>query len=116
MRRTKPSNDLKAADFKGQNLKVTIDGVGERTYEGREDRPEQVKTTLTFVGKEKTLVCSDTNNNILCDAYGDDSDGWIGKEIGLSTKTWNFGEGDKEGWIVTPLDVEPPEFSDDIPF
>jgi hypothetical protein len=107
------SDDLKAADFKGQNLRVTIESVGTRTYPAREGMSEQTKSILGFVGKEKTLVLNGTNNDILCDAYGDDGDDWVGHEIGLSTKEYeNF----PTGWVVTPLDVAPPDFDDDIPF
>ena len=59
------------------------------------------------------LVCNATNNDILCDAYGDDDDNWPGHEIGLSTVEH---EGFGTGWHITPLDVEPEDFDDDIPF
>ena len=107
-----PSNDLKAAEYKGQNLKVVITGVTTRTYPARDDQPEDTKAVLEFEGKEKVLVVSHPNCDVLRAAYGDDSDGWIGHEIGLSTKTWPVGE----GWVLTPLDVAAPEFDDDIPF
>lgn len=107
-----PSNDLKAADFKGQNLKVVIDTVSTRTYPARDGQDEVTKPVLTFRGKEKTLVVSPTNVKVLIEAYGADSDGWIGHEIGLSTKEYEVGT----GWIVTPLDVEGPAFDDEIPF
>jgi hypothetical protein len=107
------SDDLKAAEFKGKYLKVVISGVATRTYPAKDGRPENTKTVLSFEGREKTLVCNGTNNDILCDAYGEDGDGWIGHEIGLSTQEYdNF----PTGWVVTPLDVAAPEFDDDIPF
>jgi hypothetical protein len=106
-------DDLKAADFKGKNLKVVISEVGTRTYPAKDGRPEQTKTILGFEGKDKTLVCNGTNNDILCDAYGDDGDAWVSHEIGLSTAEYdNF----PTGWVVTPLDVAAPDFDDDIPF
>jgi len=107
------SQDLKAVDFRGQNLKVVISGVTTRTYPARDEQPEQTKPVLAFEGKEKVLVVNAGNTRILCEAYGDFDTDWIGHEIGLSTKDY---EGFGTGWVVTPLDVEAPEFSDEIPF
>lgn len=106
------SNDLKAIDFKGKNLRLTISGVKERHYEARNGQPAQDKAALSFEGKEKTLVLNKTNTKILIQAYGSDSNSWLGKEIGLSTQETELGE----GWVVTPLNVQPPDYDDDIPF
>lgn len=106
------SNDLKAADFKGKNLKVVIESVEIRHYEARNDQAASDKAVLHFVGKEKTLVLNKTNTKRLIDSYGANSDSWIQQEIGLSTHETELGT----GWIVTPLNVKPPEFESDIPF
>jgi len=107
------SKDLKAADFRGQNLKVVISGVSTRTYPAREDQPEQTKPVLTFEGKEKVLVVNGGNTKTLCEAYGPMDSDWLEHEVGLSTKDY---EGFGTGWVITPLDVEAPEFDDEIPF
>ena len=107
-----PSNDLKAAEYKGQNLRGVISEVTTRTYPARDDQPEDTKAVLAFVGREKVLVVSHPNCDVLKAAYGDESDDWIGKAIGLSTKTWTIGE----GWIITALDVPPVDYDDEIPF
>ena len=109
------SKDLKAADFVGRNLKVVISGVEIRNYEAKEGQPATSKPALSFEGKEKQLVLNATNTKTLCDAYGTDSDGWKGHEIGLTVKDYSD-KGFGHGWIVTPLDVEGPEFDDEIPF
>jgi len=106
------SNDLKAADFKGKNLKVVIERVEVRHYDARNEQPAADKPVLHFVGKEKTLVLNKTNTKYLIGAYGPDSDSWINQEIGLSTHETELGT----GWIVTPLNVQPPDYNDDIPF
>ncbi len=106
------SKDLKAAEYKGQNLKVVISGVSTRTYPAKEDQPEQTKPVLAFEGREKVMVVSGGNTKVLCDAYGNQDDSWLGHQIGLSTKEWEVGT----GWIITPLDVDPVEFDDKIPF
>jgi hypothetical protein len=106
------SNDLKAIDFKGRNLKLIIESVEDRHYEARGEQPEQDKLALHFEGKEKTLVLNKTNTRHIIAAWGADDDNWVGKEVGLSTQETELGE----GWVVTPLNVEPPDFDDDIPF
>ena len=106
------SKHLKAKDFLGKNLKVTIRDVQFVEFEGRDGSPADKKAILLFEGKEKGLVLNGTNNEALCNAYGFDSDLWMGKQIALSTKEYeNFAP----GWIVQPLDVEYDDLSD-VPF
>ena len=109
---TTASNDLKAAEYKGKNFKVTIDTVTTRAYEATEKQAADEKLVLSFSGKEKGLVLNKTNTKILIGAYGADTDGWIGNEIGLSTHETDLGT----GWVVTPLNVAPPDFDDEIGF
>jgi len=104
------SKHLKAKDFLGKNLKVAIKDVQFVEFEGRDGAPPDKKAILLFEGKEKGLVLNGTNNDTLCNAYGYDSDNWVGKSISLTTKEYeNFAP----GWIVSPLDVE---YDDEIPF
>ena len=109
------SNDLKASDFIGKNLKVVIKSIEIRDYPAKDDKPANSKPVLSFVGKDKGLVLNATNTKVLCKAYGDDSDNWLNHEIGLSTADYTE-KGFGHGWVVTPLDVEPEDFDDDIPF
>lgn len=106
------TNDLKAKDFIGKNLKLTIERVETVTYPAHENQPEQTKPALYFVGKQKRLILNGSNTETLCTAFGDDSDEWIGKEIALTTKDYTA-KGFGHGWIVAPLSVD---FNDDIPF
>ena len=109
------SKDLKAKEYIGKNLKVVISAVEIRDYPASEDKPANSKPVLSFVGKEKNLVLNATNTQTLCEAYGADSDTWLQHEVGLSVADYtakNYGY----GWIVTPLDVEGPDFDDEIPF
>jgi len=104
------SKYLKAADFVGKRLKVVISDVKAVELEAEDGRPAQTKPALFFEGKEKGLLLNPTNTKGLCEAYGTDSDGWVGKEIGLSVKEYdNF----PPGWVVAPLEVE---FEEDVPF
>ena len=106
------TNDLKAKDFIGKNLKLTIERVEVVKYEASDNQPANSKAALYFVGKEKRLILNSTNTETLCNAYGPDDSGWAGKEIALTTKDYTD-KGFGHGWIVTPLQVE---FNDDIPF
>ena len=107
------SKDLKAADFKGQNLKVVISAVEVREYPEKDGQPANAKPVISFEGKQKGLVVNPSNAKILNDAYGKQDSDWVGHEIGLSTKEYdNY----PTGWIITPLDVEGPDFDDEIPF
>ena len=109
------SDDLKAKDFIGKNLKLTIERVDTVTYPAEENKPAQTRPAVYFVGKDKRLVCNGTNTEILCNAFGSESDSWAGKQIGLSTADYTH-KGFGHGWIVTPLNVAPPDFDDEIPF
>ena len=107
------SKYLKAADMLGANLRVIISEVKVVEFDATEDKPASTKSAVMFEGKGKGLMLNATNNKTLCDAYGPDSNGWIGHEVGLSTKEY---DAFAPGWILTPLDVEAPDFDDDIPF
>ena len=106
------SLDLKAKDFVGKNLKLTIDRIEVVTYPASDNSPEQSKPAMYFVGKEKRLILNGTNTETLCNAYGNDSENWRGKEIALTTKDYTA-KGFGHGWIVTPIGQD---FNDDIPF
>jgi len=70
-----PSKYLKCADLQGRSVKVTIDRIEVETL------GENRKPVIYFRGKEKGLVANRTNCNTIADMYGDDTNGWAGKEI-----------------------------------
>lgn len=108
------SKYLRATDLQNKRPNVVIESVGLLEFDDEEKGQKVVKPTLKFRGKEKELVLNPTNTDELGQAYGWDSDGWIGKEIQLSTKFYkNFG---KEGIIVLPVRTEQDELDDKIPF
>lgn len=105
------SKYLKASDLQGKRPTVIISGVNLLEFDD-EDKGKQVKPALALEGKQKELVVNPTNCEELIRAFGADSDGWVGKKIGLSTKFYkNFG---KEGIVITPILDEDPD--DEIPF
>ena len=108
------SKYLKAADLQkdGKNLsiKVTISGVTLVEFE-QDDGSKQQKPAISLQGKEKAVVANATTVNELGQAFGYDSDNWIGKEIGLSVK--HYATLSKDGLVVSAMK----DFTDDeIPF
>jgi len=104
------SKYLKAEDIKGHNIKAKIEAVNLVEFED-DNGGKQQKPALKLVGKDKGVVCNATTVQELGTAHGFDSDNWIGKEIGLSTK--HYQSLGKDGIVVTAIK----DFVDDeIPF
>ena len=106
------TDDLKAKDYIGKNFKLVINKVDTVTYEATDNMPENTRAVLYFEGREKRLVLNGTNAETLCDAFGDDSDRWIGREISLATKDYTA-KGFGHGWIVAPIAED---YDEEIPF
>ncbi len=70
-----PSNYLKSADLQGRVAKLKIANV---TYDqiGTDNR-----LVMAFVGKEKKMVLNKTNAMTIAEAFGPDTDNWIGAEV-----------------------------------
>lgn len=73
-----PSKFLKASDLQGKEVRVEIFDVRMEDVSG--DGSEE-KPIMYFKDKVKGLVLNKTNSGKLEAAYGDDTDGWLGKEI-----------------------------------
>ncbi len=78
------SNWLKSADLQGTMQRVTIQSV-EQGMVG-----EKTQIILTFVGKEKRLGLNVTNARTIADAFGSETDNWIGGEIILFSMKVDF--------------------------
>ena len=107
-----PSNSqyLKADDLQKREVKVIID------YNEIAEFDNGKKVVLKFEGKEKGLTLNKTNAMKIADAYGEDVEGWKGKEIIMYPDKTDFG-----GKMVDCIRVRIPlevadEFSDPIPF
>ncbi len=79
------SNALKAADLKGQQHTLKINGMEIAEFN------EGKKLVLKFVDKEKGLVLNKTNSGIIADSYGDDESSWVGQEIVVYPDKTMFG-------------------------
>lgn len=106
------SKYLKASDLQGKRPRVRVAKVSLLEFDD-DEKGKHHRPALTLEGKDKQLVLNATNTDELCRAFGSDSESWIGKELGLSTKYYS-GVG-KEGIVVTPIVAEP-DLDDDIPF
>ncbi len=74
-----PSKYLKAADLNNRTVKVSINRVVFEEIGQNKDK----KPILYFNGAEKGLVLNKTNATTIGDVYGEQMDGWSGKEIEL---------------------------------
>ncbi len=54
------------------------------------DEDQQLKLVIGFEGVEKTCIINRTNNEILTEAYGDETDNWKGKKVILKLVNVNF--------------------------
>ncbi len=91
-------DSLKAADLSGAEPTVTIASVEMKKFDNGN------KLVISFEGKQKTLVCNKTNANRIAYLYGDDTDGWIGKQITLFTDLVDF-----QGTTTEAIRVRPPK-------
>lgn len=75
---------LKAADLVGKGaVRVTIASVTTESFADDGSRP---KLVMGFQGKQKKLVVNRSNAEALAAVFGDDCDGWLGREVTLSTR------------------------------
>ena len=80
-----PSSFLKAEDLQGRQVGAVIEACA------FEDIGDDHKLVLRFQGKDKGLVCNKTNATTIADAFGDETNGWIGKRIILFPTKTMFG-------------------------
>lgn len=92
------SNFLKASDLPdGKQVKVTMDAFDIVQMDDKD------KINVHFVGKEKTLVLNKTNYGAISHVYGNDTDGWKGKEVILFTALVDY-----QGQMVPAVRVSVP--------
>ena len=95
-----PSKYLKAEDLRGKDGKgwreyqLTVKNVGLEEMGGESN---EKKWVLHFEKAEKGLVLNRTNAQTLADAYGDESDEWLGQKVVLFVMTVTTPQGPKPG-------------------
>ncbi len=91
-----PSKYVKASELQNRDVAVVISRCDiEKIGDDR-------KLVVYFQGKQKGLVCNKTNANRIAHLYGNDTDGWIGKEITLYTDMVDY-----QGRMVEAVRVKP---------
>lgn len=72
-----PSTFISAQDLHGRgDVRLVIRSISNERVSDDEEKP-----TLFFNGTEKGLPLNKTNAMMIADAYGDDTDGWLGLPI-----------------------------------
>lgn len=81
-----PSKWLRAADLKKRDFTLQMLRVLEEEIKG----DGSTQPVLYFHGAQKGLVLNKTNANTISDAYGEETDNWIGHEITLHPTRTDF--------------------------
>lgn len=71
-----PTKYLSAADLNGMEATVTITNVTMENIEG-----DQAKPVVHLAESSKGFVLNKTNASMIAQLYGDDTDGWSGKQL-----------------------------------
>ena len=90
-----PSTYLKAGDLAGQMRTVTIERVALELVGDTDQKP-----IVYFAGIPKALVLNRTNGAAIANAYGTETDHWIGKKITLFSAPVSF-----QGRVVDAIRV-----------
>lgn len=91
------SNTLCAADLKKREHTLCIASVQLKKFNDGD------KLVITFQNAKKQFICNKTNSKRIAFAHGDDTDGWIGKEIVLYPDLVDFQGQMKEAIRVRPV-------------
>jgi hypothetical protein len=103
-----PSRFFRAADVPKRGLTLVIENVTEEEVNG-DGEGKQKKWALKFKNEDQLLVLNKTNGTILAEAFGPDTESWIGKAITLRTEKVSFG-----GRLTDGIRVAVVDFDDDI--
>jgi hypothetical protein len=104
-----PSKYLKVADFSGKPISYTIHSAQIEELGSEKER----KPVVYFRETNKGLPLNRTNFNVIVDAYGDDSDRWVGKPLEVFRSRTHFA-----GKMVDCVRVQTPigaDLNDEIP-
>ncbi len=82
---------LKAEDLSGHTVTVTIECTNMEDINNQQTGKTEQKAVVYFRGKEKGLVLNQINWTSIEDQYGDETDGWPGRQITLFATTTPFG-------------------------
>lgn len=83
-----PGRFLKAGEFQGRKITLTIADVDVEDLIGEDGKPK-AKATIGFSETNKRLVACKTNGLCLREMFGRQLPGWVGKRVTLFPDTWN---------------------------
>lgn len=86
MRTAFPGKHLKADDLGGQTATLTISGVAMQKVGDDGEKP-----CVAFYETQQDLVLNQTNCNAIIEAYGPESQMWVGRQIQLYPTRVQFG-------------------------
>lgn len=92
-----PGAHFKAADLAAGPIVGTIAAVAMGTV-GDDSKP-----IMKFYEHQQDLVLNKTNANSLIEAFGDESSGWVGKQIQLYQTKVQFGADMVDAIRITPI-------------
>lgn len=82
-----PGRFIKAGDFKGKNVTLTISRVKVEELIG--DKGPQMKGILSFERTDKSMALNKTNGLCLKAMFGREVQKWVGKRVTLFGSTWD---------------------------
>jgi hypothetical protein len=91
-----PSKYLKAGDLQGRSIKAKVGNIVQEIL------GNDTKMVIYFANKEKGMVCNRTNAMTLAEAWGPDTDNWIGGDIEIFSTKVPF-----QGKLTDSLRVRP---------
>ena len=74
---------LRGEDLGGQSRRVKVERASVEEIR-QADGTNQQRIVVTFVGKQKKLICNKTQAMALATALGDDTAGWVGRDVYLT--------------------------------
>lgn len=82
-----PGRFIKAGDFKGKPVTLTISAVRVEELEG--DTGKKMKGILSFQKTDKSLALNKTNGLLLKAMFGRSVQDWVGKRVTFHAAVWN---------------------------
>lgn len=96
-----PSRYLSSGDLQGREFRLSIAGIH---YESMDDDAggKTEKPVMRFHEAQKGMVLNKTNASVLADAFGQETDDWIGRQIVLYVARVDFRGKRVDGLRVRP--------------
>lgn len=95
---------LKAADLQGREFSLVIATASPRNFD------DGAKIVLEFQNAEKKLICNWTNAQTIAEMFGDEIEGWVGRQVVLYPTKVPF-----QGKMVDAIRVKGPSVDSQAP-